>query len=55
MPRYVSDECQYVIKGLLKHLPQNRLSIKQIKQTKFLQSRSFNEGMLITLFILMIY
>lgn len=43
MPRHVSDECAFVIKGLLKHLPQNRLSIEQIKQTKFLQSRRFSE------------
>lgn len=43
MPRYVSEECQFVIKGLLKHLPKNRLSIKQIKQTKFLHSRRFSE------------
>ena len=43
MPRYVSEECQFVIKGLLKHLPQNRLSIEQIKQTKFLSERRFSE------------
>lgn len=32
-----------MIKGLLKHLPQNRLSIEQIKQTKFLSERRFSE------------
>ena len=43
MPKYVSEKCQFVIKGLLRHVPQNRLSIEQIKQTKFLQSRRFSE------------
>ena len=32
-----------MIKGLLKHLPQNRLTIEQIKQTKFLSDRRFSE------------
>lgn len=41
MPNHVSTPCQHAIRGLLQHVPSNRFTIAQLKQTRFLAEQRF--------------
>jgi serine/threonine protein kinase len=41
MPNHVSGTCQHAIRGLLQHVPSNRFTIAQLKQTRFLCAQRF--------------
>jgi serine/threonine protein kinase len=41
MPDFISRDCSRVIRGLLQHEPLKRLSLQELKQSKWLEGRSF--------------
>lgn len=42
IPSYVSDSCQLLIRGILKHLPADRFSIKEIMESAWLDGEKFS-------------
>lgn len=45
IPNYLSEDCQLVIKGLLQHLPENRLTLSQIKNASWFNHIKYPETM----------
>ncbi|KAI8774057.1 serine/threonine-protein kinase NIM1 [Biomphalaria glabrata] len=41
VPTYVSDRCVFLIRSILKHIPQDRFTIAEIKRSEWLENQEF--------------
>lgn len=41
IPTYVSDSCQFLIRSVLKHIPQDRFTLDEIKRCDWLEGQEF--------------
>lgn len=45
VPSYVSDSCQFLVRGTLKPVPQDRFSLAEIKRSDWLDGQDFPEAL----------
>lgn len=45
IPSYVSEDCQFIIKGILKRAPKERLTIEAVERSTWLEGQEFAQGL----------
>ncbi|XP_005112699.1 serine/threonine-protein kinase NIM1 [Aplysia californica] len=45
VPSYVSDSCVFLIRSILKHIPQDRFTLAEIKRSEWLEGQEFPESL----------